>query len=511
MNMKKLVSLLLALLMVMGMATAFAEISDYVIPVEEFNYIMPLAADGSITVTNPVETQTYTAYLIFNVVYDATDGHYAYTIDENSAWFEVVKGYSKITLRQVEGTTTYVVDASNFTTAADAVEFAELLYENIEGKNGTAFESTDGSVSLSALPHGYYFVTSTMGSLCSLTTTDPSAEITEKNVKPTVEKEVQEDSKVDEEGKGWGDNNDADVGQTVTFKATITVQPTTYGYVLHDTMSAGLTYTGVTSVTIDGNAVEAANYTVTAPGTVCKDGCTFEVSFTDEYIATLQTGDEIEIVYTATLNENAVVGSTGNPNEVKLQYGDKTSPEYTEADKTITYTWEMGVIKYTEQEVKNEETGETTTSEVMLAGATFKLTTDAAGSNALKFHALGENKYQLCADAKCEKEHVTEITTDATGTFHIEGLDAGTYYLHETEAPAGYNMLEAPVEVVIKPTESVDGTMTLEPVEKKVENNSGTELPSTGGMGTTLLYAVGGVLVLVAFVLIVSKRRASEN
>lgn len=173
----------------------------------------------------------------------------------------------------------------------------------------------------------------------------------------------------------------------------------------------------------------------------------------------------------------------------------------TPKDETITYTWDMKVIKYT----KNGE------EEVVLSGATFKLSYDEKGEDILKFHALGNNEYEVCADADCEKEHVTEITTDETGTFHIEGLDSGTYYLIETAAPAGYNKLANPMKVVISgAVTDEDDKLTYTTIEAKVENKAGTELPSTGGMGTTIFYIAGGVLVVAAAVLLITKKRMSN-
>ena len=104
----------------------------------------------------------------------------------------------------------------------------------------------------------------------------------------------------------------------------------------------------------------------------------------------------------------------------------------------------------------------------------------------------------------------TVLTTDAKGSITISGLDADTYYLRETKAPDGYNKLAEDVTVTITPTKSTDGTtLTLAPVTAKVNNQSGTELPSTGGMGTTIFYVLGSVLVLAAVVLLVTKKRMS--
>lgn len=481
-NMKKLCSVLLALVMVLTMAVgAFAEMEGTL-------------TDGSITINDAIPNQTYSAYqILYLESYNADSNAYAYKA--NSAWEEWLKTQTSYVTIDEQGYVTWV-------NGADVAEFAKLAQAQLSGKTAdksavapAAAEGTQYSaVTLSDLNLGYYLVDTTLGTICSLNTTKPDAIIEEKNEAPTVTKEVQEDS-----NRSWGESNDADVNQVVNFKATITVQKGAENYILHDTMSAGLTYIKVDSVKIGDADVDASKYTVTAPGT---DKYTFEVAFDNDYIATLAAGTQIVVTYSATLNEDAVVGGEGNPNTVVLQYGDKAHPTNTPPSTTTTYTWDMNVVKFT----KNGE------EEVKLADATFKLSTDADGKDVLKFHTLGGNKYEVCADANCNKEHKTEITTDTTGAFYIEGLDSGTYYLTETAAPAGYNKLAAPVTVVIESDGDVtDGKAVLEQDTVKVENKSGTELPSTGGMGTTLLYVVGGVLFVGAAVLLITKRRMNMD
>ena len=509
MNMKKLASLLLALLMVMSVATAMAEISDKKISPENFLYIRSRAADGSITVTNPVDSQTYTAHKIFDVMYDG-NGNFAYTIDESNEWFNDVAKYEAVKLTQVGTLSTYVVEVAGNFSAAD---FAAYLKTKVGDKKAgvTLEEGEDGVTDVTGLPHGYYFVTSTMGALCSLTTTTPHAKITEKNEKPEVTKEVQEDSTGE-----WGETNDADIGQVVNFRATVTVQEGTENYILHDTMSTGLTFNGIDQVKVfigDQEITADGNFEVRV-GTETENPCTFEVVFKNEFIAKQAAGTDIVITYSATVNSGAVVGLPGNPNEVKLQYGDVTSPAYTPVDTTITYTWDVDVEKYAIVEIKHED-GTTEKQEVKLTGATFTLSTRADGSNPFKLHNLGDNNYEVCVAANCERDHVTSITTTETGTFHIKGLDADTYYLTETQAPVGYNLLSAPIKVVIdnKGVVTVVGEQgeMVEVPTVRVLNTTGSQLPSTGGTGTTMLYIVGGALMLAAFVLIVSKRRATEN
>lgn len=438
------------------------------------------------------------------------DAHTAYSYTVNSAWKNFFKAAEGETPAG-KGLTYVNIDAQGYVTwkenadvaafAKDAEEFAKDLTAL---KTHTA--SADGDFAFSELEAGYYLVTSTLGTKATVGTTpgNPNPEIQEKNAAPVNVKTVEEDSKVGKEGvDAWGSTNDADIGQTVNFKSTITAQAGAENYVFHDTMSAGLTYTGVTGITLNETAVDASNYTVVTEGLT--DGCTFEVRFTQAFCDTLKANDQIVISYTATLNENAVIAGDGNPNTSKLSYGDKGDESHTPSgttppSTTKTYTWDVDVFKYT----MNGET------ETALAGAKFTLSKNADGSNPIALVSEGNNVYRVAKTG--ETGTVTEITTDATGKFTIKGLDADTYYLTETAAPAGYNKLAGPVTIVIGENGVVNAT-TEAPQgvdEVKVLNQSGTELPSTGGMGTTIFYVLGSILVVGAAVLLVTKKRMSS-
>ena len=468
---KKLAGLMLALVMVLAMALpAFAE-----------------GETGSITINDAVVGQTYTVYQILDLEsYNASANAYAYKA--TTAWNTFINSDA------IKGT--YVeVDAQGYVTwktGADAAAFAKAAQKYAKDNsiaNQGSVTATSTTVSFTGLDLGYYLVDTTLGTLCSLDTTNPDVVMEEKNEVPTNVKTVEEDST-----GNYGATNDADIGQTVNFKSTITAQAGAENYVFHDTMSSGLTYTGVTGITLNGTAVDASNYTVTAPAA---DGDTFDVTFTQAFCDTLKANDKIVISYTATLNENAVIAGEGNPNTSKVSYGDSTNTKYTPDSQTKTYTWDVDVFKYT----MNGET------ETALAGATFTLSKNNDGSNPIVLVSEGNNVYRVAKTD--ETGTVTEITTDATGKFTIKGLDADTYYLTETAAPAGYNKLAGPVTIVIGENGVVNGT-TEAPQgvdEVKVLNQSGTELPSTGGIGTTIFYAVGGALAVGAAILLVVKKR----
>lgn len=478
---RKSFALLLALILVLALGgTAFAE-----------------GETGSITINDAVVGQTYTIYQILDLEsYSHTtdeEGNItatgAYAYKANSAWETWLRAQTTYVSFDAQGYVTWV-------NGADAAAFAKAAQKYAKDNsiaNQGSVTATTTTVSFTGLDLGYYLVDTTLGTLCSLDTTNPSVVMEEKNEVPTNVKTVEEDST-----NVYGEKNDADIGQTVNFKSVITAQAGAENYVFHDKMSDGLTYTGVTGITLNDTTVDAANYTVTAPAA---DGDTFDVTFTQAFCDTLKANDKIVVSYTATLNENAVIAGEGNPNTSKVSYGDSSNTKYTPDSQTKTYTWDVDVFKYT----MNGET------ETALADATFTLSKNADGSSPIALVSKGNNVYRVAKTG--ETGTVTEITTDATGKFTIQGLDADTYYLTETKAPAGYNKLPSAVTITIGANGVVNATDEAPQGvnEVKVLNQTGTELPSTGGMGTTLFYVLGSVLVVGAVVLLVTRKRMSNK
>lgn len=466
-HLKKIAGFLLALVMVFTMtANTFAA--------EQTNQ------KGTITINNAVEGQTYKVYQILALEsYDADTGAYSYKPASETwkTWLTTKKAY-------------VTVDTNDYVTwvaGADAAAFAKLALEYAASASispaGT--KKADGTtVTFSELDLGYYLLDSSLGSLCSLDTTNPNVTMEEKNAKPTIDKTVEEDST-----STYGKLNDADLKQTVNFKSTITAQAGAQNYVFHDKMEEGLTFGSVTKITWKGSDVSADQYTVKTES--LSDDCTFEVVFKQEFCDGLAANDEVVIEYTASLNENAKIGVPGNVNESYLTYGDNNR---TEVSKTTTYTWDMSVLKYGNGNESN-----------LLAGAQFKLLNNAK-DKAAKFDET--KKFVEWVDV----EDGTVLTTDESGSIKVVGLDADTYYLDEIEPPKGYNRLSVPQKVEITRTEAEDNTTyTYTPVVAKVNNNSGTELPSTGGIGTTIFYAAGSILVIAAAVLLITKKRMSTK
>lgn len=479
--MKKLMAALLAVAMVCAMAIpAFADGGA-------------TAGTGSITIDKAVSGETYTIYKMFDLnSYDPTAGTYSYTVV--SAWEDFFKdgaaGNSYITLEN--GHPTWVK-------GAQAADFAKAALAYATEKNITATKketATRNTVSFTGLDLGYYLVDTSLGALCGLDTTKPDATINEKNEVPDIDKKV-----ADSEGN-WVTENTAKIGDTVNYKVTITVQTANNRYVLHDTMSEGLTFNkDSVKVTVGTEEVATTNYDVVTTGIGTE---TFNVKFKDEYIATLAAGTKIEVTYSAVVNAKAKVDSDKNTNEAHLVYGNKHE---TEKHETKTYLYEFDLIKFSGSTKK------------LLGGAQFKLYDAETGGNEIKLVKNEDDTYRV---ATATETPVAYIETVAGKTVKISGLDKKVYYLEETVPPAGYNGLPQRVTVDLrtgskKVTTSYlnDGTYDESLASSiggvAVMNNAGTTLPGTGGIGTTIFYVVGGGLMVAAAILLITKKRMENR
>ncbi len=528
----------------------------------------------SITIDNALEGETYTAYKIFDVTYSGTNGNpgsvpaapapdnthqhtaYSYTITNTSDWWSVIIGTAtpdangKYTAQGLEfaptsPTGTYVVTATN---SLDAAEFAVLLNNNKTGKTsagtGTGTKSgevTSATINVNPDVAGYYFVDTTLGSLCSLDTTEPSATIREKNTTTTVDKSVQEDS-----SQAYGDKNDVDIGDTVTFKTEVTIGKHQKNVILHDTMTTSLDFNYDVSISGVAASVTVGEETF-APYTICYPehtagettiasnmptgdaftNDTFAVTFDTRWTESLVEDTTVTLTYTAVLNSTAKIGANqgekgeGNDNRTQVTYGDaqKTTEEWTR-----TYTWKVDVLKYMKESASSE-------TKTPLKDAEFYFY-NSDKSKVAKWETAQGGLFQgwedSVKDSDGKETKGTKLITLEAGTLELKGLDADVYYLVETAAPAGYNMLKDPIKVEIKsntnPATSqgddnahqADGTATVEQdgaTTEKVEvlNQAGTELPSTGGIGTTIFYVVGSILVVAAGVLLITKKRMSRE
>ena len=512
---KKLFSLALAFIMAMALMTpAFATQEGTL-------------TGGSITINDAVPGQVYNAYqILYLESYNADTNAYAYKA--NGAWESWLRTQTNYVHFDDQGYVTWVkvlvcdIEDAGHThgadcyTDADAAAFAKLA--QVEAAKMTADATatapaaakgeTYSTVEFKNLKLGYYLVDTTLGTLCSLDTTNPSVEMYEKNEVPTNVKTVQEDSKSGNDA--WGTTNDADIGQTVNFKSTITAKKGAENYVFHDTMSAGLTLDkasikvgGVAVTNADGSDLSGDNYVVSYPSGDGSDGCTFEIAFAQSYLNSITEDTTIVITYSATVNSSAVVGLPGNPNESKLSYGDSSKTTTTLPSETITYTWDMDILKYANGDENK-----------VLADAQFVLLNSAKNKVATVVNGKITGWANVPAagqDGSIAWPDNTVLTTNASGKIEIDGLDADTYYLREVKAPNGYNKLANDIEVVITGATTEGGALTYTTVVAKVNNQSGAELPSTGGMGTTIFYVLGGVLMAGAAILLVTKKKMSNE
>ena len=437
---------------------------------------------GSITINKAVVYETYSIYRVLDLeTYDKTNNHYIYRANEKfEAFITSTEGQKYLEARNENGNTYYVWKGDKTDTRVQA--FAKLAFAYAE-KNSVepvaSTKATSTTVEFKNLDLGYYLMSSTTAEkdtrLLSLTTTNPSATTREKNtLTPDVDKEVEE--------KGtYGKTNDASIGDTVNFKATITVGAGYTDYKLRDKMSAGLTFNANSVVVKVNNAVvDSSNYTVRTD----VSGYTFVIEFKNEYIVTLPKNTVITVTYSAILNENAIVEGEGNPNVLDLAYGDTNTPE----KKTITYSYAFDLVKNDKD--KNQ-----------LEGAKFKLLDKTGKEIKVVLVDVTKNIYRVAVG---NEEGVLIVVGKAT----IEGLDADEYQLEEVEAPVGYNKLTSTVKFTIT---GKNDNNTYERVSNEVINYTGSQLPETGGMGTTLFLTLGSILVIGFGLLLVTKLRVYKE
>lgn len=468
-TMRKLFRVLLALAMTLALAVpAFAA-----------------ETTGSITITNPQGDRTYTAYKIFDVTY-AGDNH-SYTISDTDAAYSTVKEYADVPANGLNLTAVADTGKYNVSSSAgfSAASFAQHLKANVGSLGaGTAFIEDGNTMKASGLALGYYFISGTSGTVCELATAK-DIQIRDKNEVPKIKKDV--------------DDNDrtVEIGQKLTYTITGKV-PSTKGYdeftyQVTDTMTEGLTFNKDVKVTIGGTDV-------TANATITNNGNGFVAS-----VNMMHYQDQIDapvvITYTATVNEKAIQ-SDKETNTATLKYSNDPANKDSFKESSVevnVFSFNIVINKYAKG---NENT--------KLEGAKFVL------KNA-------ENKYyKYDAATKAvtwvdDKSAATEVSTDANGAARFDGLQAGTYSLEETAAPAGYNQLTKDITIVLDKNGSatIDGAASApgaaHSLTTGVANSTGTVLPETGGTGIMIFVALGALAVICSGVFLVTNKRMSKE
>lgn len=531
-------------------------------------------ASHTITIENEESGHAYTAYQVFKG--DFYEGKLS-----NIEWGNGVDGSALLTELKTEtayASCTSAEDVANvlkdFQNDSDQLDaFAKYVNKHLSTAAGTSKAVTNG-YEIDVTGDGYYFVKDTGTIVEGMSVTKYILQVVKdvtvqaKTDTPSIEKKIVEDNKT-------VDANTASVGDEVDYKITSTVPDMSnykkYYFIVHDTLSKGLDYKK-DSLKIkvgDKDLVENTDYTLTK--TEKTNGET-ELKIVFINFKQYTTGADVVITYTATVNEDAVIGNEGNTNEVQLEYsnnpnvtpsgqdepgtGDGNVTGTTPKDYVITYITGLEIIK-------------TDADGNRLMGAEFELTgtkinkvkvirevpkEDASGT----YYKLKDGTYTETdpTDETGDKYESTEtkysferkeewVTTSETvkasavvgpdGVVRFDGLAEGTYEIKEIKAPNGYNILKKPITVTITCTkppvktgkETATWSATIDKggnaeevtvnadangrISITVENKSGTELPSTGGMGTTLFYLVGGALVATAIVLLVSKKRMDDK
>ena len=496
---RKLASLLLALVMVFALATAaFAQ--DVTVK----------GGKGSITISNAAKGETYAIYKLFDATVSADGSSIAYT----GKIPESLKTY-------------FTADANGYISATadakDGANMSEGLKTALKAWTATATatsaaESDGSALNFKELAYGYYVVTTTQGKLViSVDSTMPDVTIVDKN--SSTPKDLNKIASAD----------DVSIGDTVTY--TVSFKTSNYygagadakeivSYTIEDTLPAFLTSVNVTSIIVDDDGDD----------TTTDDRATVTAQFTDKKINIdwydednnkflYNNGATVTITYTAVVTDKAAVDGKGNTNKVTVTWTTKNNnqpgPDKIENEETI-FTYAIALKK-----VNNK--GKALPDAVFQFPFYVKSTADADGAYIYAGTTAGEGL-------------TNQITTPENGVIIVKGVKTGSYEIKEVTAPAGYNKLAAPVTVEAVKTSSttthttvyldekgnvVDETAKVTEVKVDIDtiaatplvvvNKAGTELPSTGGMGTTVFYVLGTVLVMGAVVLLVTKKRMSRN
>lgn len=484
-SIKKIFAVLMAMIIAVSLATTTTAFAD------EKTY--------EITINNSNSGHTYEAYQIF------TGSLSSKGVLSDINWGAGISDAGKTAMGDA------AVKAETLKSEADAKNFANEISQYLTTPQGTASTVVNGKYVISGLTAGYYLIkdkddslqggsdayTSYILKVVSDVTTAPKSDT------PQASKKVKDINDTDGTTTDWQDSADYDINDRIPFQLSGTLPSNydaynKYHLTFHDTQSAGLTFDkDSVKVFLDGTQI-TEGYTLVTEGLT--DGCTFEVRFSDvKSLDAAHSGSVITVEYESVLNTNAVIGSQGNPNTMNMEYSN--NPNDSQGGETGT-TPDDTVIVFTYKTVVNKVDNNGN----KLAGAEFTL----------------EKKM---ADGTWK---AIEVVKNADGTaFTFSGLDDGDYRLTETVTPEGFNSI-APIEFTITAThdiisdspaltglngEAESGEITFTSntaggsLTTKVVNKKGSTLPSTGGIGTTIFYVIGSVLVVGAAIFLISRKR----
>lgn len=506
--MKKFLAILLAAMMLLAVTASFAE--------EATTYAITVPASETGV------SHTYEVYQIFTG-----------KLSEDGSILSEVKWGKNGTGNEGEAVTDAELKTLTDTTGTDKQKLEVIA--NYVDLDGTAYTTVADGKSVN-VPAGYYLIKDVNNSLdgthdayttyivevCNAVTLTP------KSVYPTVDKEVQDETGDAEANHtdGWKETADHNLFESFSFRLTANLPADTryadyptYAVTFHDTMSEGITFEEIVSVTVDGKTLSAEQYT-TAGTDALSYGGTWTLSIADlKTIAdvNLVDGADVVVVYKAHLNEkaqidNASVTSTTNQNSVYLTYSN--NPNASGEGKTPTdYVW---VFTYV---VNNTKYANTAASGNELAGAGFTLYD--SNNVVVPLCKIGDDYYvyngtTLPTGATAVANN--EMITTANGKFNIKGLDHGTYTLKETTVPDGYNKCDD-VTITISAVHAENGDQksasstlnTASTLNNSIVNKSGATLPETGGIGTTLFYLFGGLMAAGSALILVVRRRADAD
>lgn len=498
--MKRILAIVCTFVMIISMATGVNAV--------ETTATTSTPETGKITINNAIAGEKYKAYKILTLdSYSETAKAYSYK-KTNDQWAKFINERSDFFKTNENGYVTFI-GTDDAGTAARRIAIYAIGFAKKYNVNATkTVDATSTSVVFDKLDLGYYVIESTSGTACAIATTNPSVTVDNKHSNPYVNKVIETGGKKFDNNK----KNSVNLGETVTYKTTIHVKPGAKNYVLHDKMNSHLHFQCVAEVSGNDNRTFYANmkdgssdYIVTPDvynGTEGpKDGCAFHVEFTKKFYDTYQEeidrGEltEIYVTYVVDVKDDAPINESMK-NTTWLTYGENNTK--TEKSETDTYTYGIPVFKYT-----GNDAG--------LAGAQFILSRklDATEQDAIKFNPTG-NTYRYTINQKTGNG-ITTLESPDGGHFTIDGLEAGIYYLKETAAPKGYNKIQKSIKIEILSDGSIKVNDEAIIGDVKVLNNTGSLLPSTGGMGTTLIYVVGSILVLASGIVLFSKRKEGTN